>query len=260
MPNILPISVHILTYNSAETVEKALQSVQGCAEILVIDGGSTDGTQEIAKRYNAKVLQQPSQGATKNFAAVRNFGLQHTTQDWIFSLDSDEVATPELMTSIQETTQKEPAAYNVTRKYVLPDGRVVDYASTYPNKRLYFFHKNVVSEWMKPVHERPQLKTNTAIKDLTGYCLAPLGSTEEYKRKNLRYLQLEIERSKSTGWQHWLQHKLWHTARSRCILLLRLLWIWLIPRLGTRMPLQHELLRFWYGWKLVIGTCPLFRT
>lgn len=258
MSKKLPISVHILTYNSASTLEKALQSVQDCNEVLVIDGGSTDNTLQIAKQYHAKIIEQPSKGQTKNFSAVRNLGLQQASYDWIFSLDSDEYASEELIQAMSQALQEEPAAYYVTRKYVLENGRIVEHASTYPNKRLYFFHKNTVQHWIKPVHERPELQSNAIVKTLSGCCLAPLGTIADYKRKNLRYLQLEIEKSKNTGWMHWLQHRVWHTTRSRIILLIRLLRIWLIPRKGARMPLQQELLRFWYGWKLIVATCPIW--
>ena len=41
--------------------------------------------------------------------------------------------------------------------------------------------------------------------------------------------------------------------------LLKLFWIWCIPHRGTRLPLRHEMMRFWYGWKLIVVTCPLNR-
>ena len=61
MSNKLPISVHVLTFNSAETLERALLTVQNCREILIIDGGSTDGTIEVAENYGAKIIPQGSE-------------------------------------------------------------------------------------------------------------------------------------------------------------------------------------------------------
>ncbi|MDA1209168.1 MAG: glycosyltransferase family 2 protein [bacterium] len=254
----LPISVHILTWNSAATLKCALESVKDCEEIIVLDGGSTDTTCDIAKEYGATIIQQENTGPIHDFAAVRNQVLARANQPWILSLDSDEYLSEELQLELKQITQNpQPLAYFIPRVYVLPDGRRVDYATTYPNKRLYFFHQDAIEQWIKPVHERPALQPGTKAIDCKGPSLAPLGSVEEYRAKNLRYLKIEKEKSKGKGWIDWLINRVFHTLRSRLIGLLRLLWIWCIPRKGVRMPLKLEIARFWYGWKLIVGTCPI---
>lgn len=258
----LPISVHILTFNSAKTLERTLKSVTNCAEILLIDGGSTDGTLEIASRFGCVVVPQGTaeeQGKPViDFSIARNQGLKYAKQPWILSVDSDEYISSELQQELSDViaSQPEPAAYLLPRRYVLENGTVVMHATTYPNERLYFFHRDVVSRWIKPVHERPELKPDTPIKRLKGASLAPIGTIEEYKEKNLRYLAIEAERDRGKGWMHWFRHRLLHTIRSRLIGLVRLLWIWLLPHGGKRLPLKHELMRFWYGWKLIVSTIP----
>jgi len=172
-------------------------------------------------------------------------------------LDSDEYLSPELQDELREAVEGGPAAYYIPRKYVLKGDKIVDHATTYPNERLYFFHRDTVEEWIKPVHERPQLKEGVTTKHCSGASLAPLGTLEDYREKNLRYLQIEVQKSAGKGWEDWLVHRVYHTLRSRLIALVRLILIWLIPRRGTRMPLRQELLRFWYGWKLIVATCPL---
>ena len=259
----LPISVNILTFNSGATVERTLESVQECEEILVIDGGSEDKTLDLAERYGARIIPQRSEyeqgGPLEDFSTARNIGLDEAKQPWILAIDSDEFLSTELKAELREAVQGKPAAYFVPRKYVLKGGRIVDYASTYPNERLYFFHRNAVEEWIKPVHERPKLKEGTATKRFLGACLAPIGSVQEYREKNMRYLKIEMEKSAGKGWGNWLVHRVLHTLRSRAIALLKLFWIWCIPHRGTRLPLRHEMMRFWYGWKLIAVTCPLNR-
>ncbi|MDO8648416.1 MAG: glycosyltransferase family 2 protein [Candidatus Peregrinibacteria bacterium] len=260
----LPISVHVLTWNSGATLEKTLNSVRECEEVLVIDGGSTDNTLEIAKRFGATIVQQRStqdQGKPlTDFSVARNAGLEHATKPWILSMDSDEYASPVLLEEIHAIIEKgEPCACKIPRRYVLPDGFVVTHATTYPNERLYFFNRDAVTRWIKPVHERPELKPGTKIIRLRGASLAPLGTIEEYRRKNLQYLEIEREKSRGKGWGHWLKYRVWHTFKSRAIALVKLLWIWLLPHRGVRLPLRHELLRFWYGWKLVVTTMPTKR-
>ncbi len=255
----LPVSVHILTFNSAATIGAALVSVVGCAEILVIDGGSTDDTLRIARKHGAILVPQRNEGQgtpLEDFAAARNRGLARTTQPWVLSLDSDETASKELMKDVAATVKRDDAdACYVPRRYVLPDGRVVRKATTYPNERLYFFRTDAVEKWIKPVHERPQLKTDARIAHFQGWSLAPLGTPEEYWEKNLRYIALEAKRSANDGWGRWFGRVV-RALRGRVVATLRLAWIWLIPLPGPRLPLQYEGLRYRYAWKLLWETRP----
>ncbi|MSR87476.1 glycosyltransferase family 2 protein [Candidatus Peribacteria bacterium] len=258
----LPISVHILTWNSEQTLERAITSVLDCAEVLVIDGGSQDGTVAIAERLGARVIPQRFPGAQgqplMNFSAARNVGLEHTTQPWVLCLDSDEVMDPEAMKEIQAiTTSTNTAAYLVPRKYVMEDGTVVQRASTYPNMRIYFFHRDAVDGWQKPVHERVRLKPDIVLRRLHAGSLAPLAPLGVFRSKLTQYLKIEVEESRGKGWLHWFR-RIVHTVRSRLIATIRLLWIWLTPGFGARLPLSYEWARFWYGWKLVVMTCPAF--
>ncbi len=263
MTKLLPISVHILTWNSSQTLERAMKSVAGCAEILVIDGGSQDDTVAIAERLGARVIPQRFPGAQgkplMDFAAARNAGLQQATQPWILALDSDEMMSPEGMKEIRSivTAESGAGAYKVPRRYLLDDDSVVMRASTYPNERLYFFHKDAVEQWEKPVHERVKLKDGVTIGRLQNGSLAPLPPLSVFYSKLNQYLRIEVEQAKGKGWKAWLRRVL-HTLRGRSVASLRLIGIWMTPDMGKRLPLPYEVARFWYAWKLVMMTCPLF--
>lgn len=258
-----PISLQLLTWNSASTLESALASVPSCKEILILDGGSTDATPDIAKRHGAIVIPQRDDGLAgpiTDFAAVRNRGLTRATQPWILCLDSDESLSPALRDEIASiaSTESPPAAYLVPRRYVLPDGTRIEHATTYPNERIYFFHRDAVDRWEKPVHERVRIKTGMPIRRLHHPTLASLPTPEEYVEKNRRYLALEIERTAGEGWSGWCR-RLIRSIRTQITSTIRLAWIWLIPRTGTRLPIRHEFARWGYRWRLVLNTCPLFR-
>ncbi|MDP2860183.1 MAG: glycosyltransferase, partial [bacterium] len=54
------LSVAIATRNEEENIARCLSSVKGIAdEIIVVDEYSTDKTVEIAKKYGAKVFEEP---------------------------------------------------------------------------------------------------------------------------------------------------------------------------------------------------------
>jgi len=52
-----PLSVAIITLNAASQLEACLQSARFAEEIVVVDSGSTDGTQALAERHGARVIQ-----------------------------------------------------------------------------------------------------------------------------------------------------------------------------------------------------------
>jgi hypothetical protein len=115
-----------------------------------------------------------------------------------------------------------------------------------------------VREWIKPVHERPEVVPGTPVLHLRHASLAPLGTPADFRAKNERYLRIEAARD-TGGYATWLRRRVWHTLRSRLIAAVRLCGIWLIPRRGVRLPLRYELPRFGYGWRLIWVTCPAFR-
>ena len=267
MSKQLPVSVHILTWNSGKTLESALRSVEGCAEILVIDGGSTDDTLPIAERYGARTLPQRFPGAQgqplMNFAAARTVGLEQATQTWILCLDSDEKMSSDAMEEISAIVNRTPskpvpelAAYRVPRQYTLEDGTVVLRASTYPNERIYFFHRDAVERWEKPVHERVVLKPGTMLRRLHSGSLAPLPPLSVFYSKLNQYLRIEVQEAKGKGWELWIRRVL-RTLRGRAVASLRLIRIWVLPGNGARLPMSYEMARFWYSWKLIVMTCPL---
>jgi glycosyltransferase involved in cell wall biosynthesis len=88
------ISVIIAVKNGANYLGEAIGSVQAQnwpdTEIIVVDGGSTDGSQEIAaSRSNVRLLSQRGIG----FAGAWNEGVASSVGEYIAFLDSDDVAT-----------------------------------------------------------------------------------------------------------------------------------------------------------------------
>ena len=72
----------------AETVESALQD--GCAEIILVDDGSTDRSNEIALETGRGKLRVLA-GKQRGVSAARNVGMAAASQPWIQFLDADDV-------------------------------------------------------------------------------------------------------------------------------------------------------------------------
>src|SRR5437016_5060097 len=84
----MSLSVCLLTRNEEKNIARALRSVEGLAdEVIVAETGSRDRTAEIAADLGAKVYPFTWDD---DFAAGRNFAIEKATGDWIFWLMPDE--------------------------------------------------------------------------------------------------------------------------------------------------------------------------
>lgn len=191
-------SVEILTLNSASTIARCLESVKDFDDIIVLDGGSTDGTREIAARFGARILNQrdtqAENQAITDFAAVRNRGLAYARHEWFMYIDSDEYLSPEAAQEIRGIVQSaQPEAYVwwQPRKYVL-DGRIIECATTYPNRQIRFFHRRFVEGFVKPIHERILVNPGVEAALLRHCEYVPLGSLASLKARWERYRDMEI--------------------------------------------------------------------
>lgn len=161
----IPATLTILTKNSGQTLEKALESAKDFEDIVICDGGSSDNTLDIAQRFGANVISQNpaflEDGKIFDYAGVRNQTYDAAKYNWIFWLDSDEYASDVLIKRIQNIIEERGAdgqgAFWVNRKYVI-DGTIIDCAATYPNRQMRFFAKSSTEHFVKRVHERIKLR------------------------------------------------------------------------------------------------------
>jgi glycosyltransferase involved in cell wall biosynthesis len=85
-----PLSVVVTAYNSAATLEACLASVAWADDIVVLDSGSTDGTQALARAHGARVHSQPFAG----YSAQKQAAIELARHRWVLLLDSDEALPP----------------------------------------------------------------------------------------------------------------------------------------------------------------------
>lgn len=84
----LDISLCMIVQNEADYLERCLSSAANfVSEVIVVDTGSIDNSQEIAERFGASVITVPWED---DFAKARNEGLKQATKKWILVMDADE--------------------------------------------------------------------------------------------------------------------------------------------------------------------------
>lgn len=99
----IPVSVLIIAQNAEATLKRCLDSLKDYEEIIIIDGGSKDQTESIARSYpNVKFYHNPWPG----FIEQRNVSLDKATLDWCLMMDADEAATTELNNYIRSLDLK----------------------------------------------------------------------------------------------------------------------------------------------------------
>jgi glycosyltransferase involved in cell wall biosynthesis len=259
----IPCSVGILTFNNEKTLARALESVQDFDDIVVLDGGSTDGTLDIARRFGARIVPQDPQyknaeGRIIDFSGVHNQHLALATHKWCLCIDSDEYLSHEARDEIRAITERpvapgDPLVYELPRKTVI-DGVCIECASVYPNFQKRFFHLDGVTGFIKPIHERINPKPGVRIGKLTHPEYVPLDLTpKEYYDKQRRYLAIEVERHKHDTLSMWLTGVVYGSTRSSLAYFVRHLRSLLFCR-GTHMPLWVEWMHHWYNWNLIVKT------
>jgi len=143
------LSVCMIVQNAEKTLEIALESLDGVYdELIVVDGGSTDSTCEIALRYGAKVIHSAWTG---NFSDQRNVSLKEVKTDWVFIIDADEFIdrkTLEFLRYVKANgTQLDTDHFLITRKWISPFSKKY-YVNSEPHFpdwqcRLYRYDKDI---------------------------------------------------------------------------------------------------------------------
>lgn len=98
------ISVVIPTKNEASALEECLQAISSQSvspfEVIIVDGGSTDSTLNIATKFNATVVQE---GTISSPANARNLGARNATGDILLMMDADIVPEKDCLKYALET-------------------------------------------------------------------------------------------------------------------------------------------------------------
>jgi glycosyltransferase involved in cell wall biosynthesis len=144
--NISPV---IIVKNASRTIAQTLESLKEFDEVIVYDTGSEDNTIEISRRYpNVKLCK----GKFNGFGKAKNKAALMAKNDWVFSIDADEVVSPQLMNSIRELRLDNSCVYRLIRynyyrkRRILFSGWGQEYVTRIYNKSIVCFNEKLVHE------------------------------------------------------------------------------------------------------------------
>lgn len=148
------LSVALAVFNEGDNLGPCLESIKALAgEIVIVDGGSTDQTVDIAKSYGAKVLVEENRA---NFHINKQHAIDACSGDWILQLDADERVSTMLLAEMKQIIAGDPlvaadAYYLKRRNYFL--GRWMNKGGMYPDPVIRFFRKGRAHLPQASVHE-----------------------------------------------------------------------------------------------------------
>ena len=195
------ISVTILTKNSSRYIKQVLEALEPFGEVAILDTGSTDETLEIAKNFKNVVIYKHE---FEGFGKAHNLISSLATHDWILSLDSDEVVSPDFCKEVLSLTLNPRSVYTISRHNYYRK-RFIKGCGWYPDRvvRLYnrkatqfsdaFVHERVLSEGLKtisidaPVYHYPYNSIDDFINKMQLY--STLFAKEKAKKKQSSLLK-----------------------------------------------------------------------
>ena len=191
------ISVTILTKNSQKYLVQCLDALKKFDEVLILDNGSDDETLKIASSYaNVMILEHPFIG----FGPMKNLAAGKARNDWIFSVDSDEVASGELIEWIRKLDYT-----LINRVYTIDrinhyNGRPIRCCGWYPDTVLRLFNRTHTSFNDAMVHESLIMKSGTQKIELSGELKHyPFDDVASLINKMQRYSTLYAQQSSKTS-------------------------------------------------------------
>ncbi|MBU4344890.1 MAG: glycosyltransferase family 2 protein [Proteobacteria bacterium] len=128
------LSIAVIAKNEVDRIGRLLKSVRFADEVVVVDSGSTDGTQDVCKKLGAKVVFHEWPG----YAAQKQFAMDYTTSEWILNLDADEEISGPLAEEIQhaiKNTGPDVSAFSMPRlsRYL---GKWIKHGGWYPDRKV----------------------------------------------------------------------------------------------------------------------------
>jgi glycosyltransferase involved in cell wall biosynthesis len=153
------ISAIIIAKNEEKMIVDCIKSLSWVSEIIVIDNGSTDKTELLAKRLKAKIVKN----ASGSFSDLRNRGSKEASGEWLLYIDADERVTPKLRQEIQRLITQPSSlllsAYAIPRKNNLL-GHDMRWGGWWPDYVLRLVKKDRLIKWEGELHEQPKIMEN----------------------------------------------------------------------------------------------------
>lgn len=145
------LGVAIIALNAEARLAQCLEALSFADDIVVIDGGSTDATASIAQAHGARVVVEAD---WPGFGPQKNRALAALATDWVLSIDTDEIVTPELAASIRDVIRAPRAEVYALDRLSSFCGHWIRHSGWYPDWVPRLFKRGAAHFSNDLVHER----------------------------------------------------------------------------------------------------------
>ncbi len=156
---MIKISAVIITHNEEHNIARCIESFKDIAdEIILVDSYSKDKTVAIAESYGAKIFYHEF----KDFSDQKTYAIALAANDFVLSIDADELLSPELHASLlreKENPRFDGYQVNILANYC---GKWIRHCGWYPQPKLRLFNKNKCGINDSKVHESIVVKDKKA--------------------------------------------------------------------------------------------------
>lgn len=184
-------SVVIIARNEAKHILTSIESAfKVTDDVVVVDSGSSDDTVSIAKNAGARVYEYGWHG----YGANKNYGNDQAKNDWIISIDGDEIMSSTLIDTVNNLVPKRNTVYQLN-SMVNYAGTWIKHSGWYPRWKHRIFNRRdckwndaLVHEDLTPIDNKKTIKLDG---DLLHYSYS---SVTEHKKKVKEYAYLKARR------------------------------------------------------------------
>ena len=166
-----PLCVVVTTLNNAATLERCLSSIGFADDLVVLDSGSTDATPDIARRFGARLFNEPS----RDYATQKQSALDKAGHDWVLLLDADEALSDTARAPIEQALQQPQAAgFRLPRRELM--FWTFQHRWSWTNAHLRLFDRRRGRMNAVPVHAAPEV--DGPVRTLRGAVLLHYGEPD----------------------------------------------------------------------------------
>jgi glycosyltransferase involved in cell wall biosynthesis len=213
---MVQISVVIITYNEEKNIERCILSLLPVAdEILVVDSYSTDGTEEICKKHNVRFIQHPFAGHIEQ----KQWALEQASNDYILSLDADEVLSETLqksITGVKNNWAYDSYEFNRLNYYC---GKWIKHSDWYPDRKIRLLDRRTGRWGGKNPHDKITIDPDASCKYIKGDLLHyTYHSIKEHIHQTAYFAEIAardaFERGRNTSFAEIILRSAWKFKRN----------------------------------------------
>lgn len=192
------ITAVIITQNEERNIERCLNSLDGVAdEVVVVDSGSTDRTEQICSRRGARFVSHAWEG----YSGQKNFADGLATHPWTLSIDADEALSVGLRRSLLRLKRKgmAPDAVYAVNRLTNFCGRWINHCGWYPDRKVRLWPTGS-ARWEGDIHEEVRFEGERRTEVLEGDLLHfSYNEIDDLARRQPRYYRLAAAEAAAAG-------------------------------------------------------------